>query len=106
MPGWYVHGEFAVQRVSPGYFRTFGISLIRGRYLEESDSANAPLVTVINETMARKYWPNEDPVGQQITADMSSYFPKMTIVGVVAGHPARRPGSDAVAGSVLVDGPV
>jgi predicted permease len=70
--------------VSPGYFRTLGIPLVRGRYLEASDSASAPLVTVINETMARKYWPNEDPVGQQITADMNSHFPKMTIVGVVA----------------------
>jgi predicted permease len=83
MPGWYVHGEFAIQRVSPGYFQTFGIPLLRGRYLEERDTANAPLVTVINETMARKYWPDEDPVGQQITADMNSYWPKMTIVGVV-----------------------
>jgi putative ABC transport system permease protein len=83
-PGWYVHGDLSVQRVTPGYFRTLGLRLLSGRYLDERDSADAPRVAVINETMAKRFWPNADPAGHVITADMISDFLPMTIVGVVA----------------------
>ena len=52
--------------VSPSYFVTLGMTLKKGRGLNERDVKGAPPVTVINETMARKYFPNENPVGKRI----------------------------------------
>jgi predicted permease len=54
-----------LNQVTPGYFRTMGLRLIRGREITEADRVGAPLVAVINETMARQYWENEDPLGKQ-----------------------------------------
>jgi putative ABC transport system permease protein len=82
----YHHGSISVERVTPDYFRTLGVKLRRGRLLEERDNATAPLVTVVNEAFVRKFFPSEDPIGRRITVDMTSYFPKMTIVGVVADN--------------------
>jgi putative ABC transport system permease protein len=69
--------------VSPGYFRAMGIPLIRGRMLSEQDHAQTPFATVISETMARRYWPNEDPLGKRINLDDSQTAPWRTIVGIV-----------------------
>ena len=52
--------------ISPNYFQVMRIPLIKGRYLSERDSGGSPWVVVINETMARRFWPNEDPIGKQI----------------------------------------
>jgi putative ABC transport system permease protein len=52
--------------VSPSYFRTLGIRLLLGRGLNEHDVAGSPSVTVINETMRRKYLPNQNPIGKRI----------------------------------------
>jgi macrolide transport system ATP-binding/permease protein len=52
--------------VSEGYFTTIGIPLVSGREFTRSDDENAPLVVIINETMAAKYWPGRDPVGQRL----------------------------------------
>ncbi|MBO0797799.1 MAG: ABC transporter permease [Blastocatellia bacterium] len=52
--------------ISPDYFNTLRIGLIRGRGIGERDDAGAPGVVVINETMARTFWPNEDPIGKRI----------------------------------------
>ena len=52
--------------VCPSYFRTLGMRVRRGRFLNEHDVAGAPAVTVINETMARKYFVNRDPLGQRV----------------------------------------
>jgi putative ABC transport system permease protein len=77
--------------ISPSYFHTLGIRLIEGRGLNEHDVAGAPLVTVINETMRRKYLPNQDPIGrsiliQQIVPGRTQLGPEQAweIVGVVA----------------------
>jgi putative ABC transport system permease protein len=51
---------------SPGYFETFKIPILRGRDFTDRDVAGAPGVVLINESMAKKYWPKEDPLGQQI----------------------------------------
>jgi putative ABC transport system permease protein len=67
--------------VSANYFRTLGIPLLRGRELNERDIQGATPVAVINETMARQYWPGEVPLGQRFRT--SSQMPWRTIVGVV-----------------------
>ncbi|MEO6726624.1 MAG: ABC transporter permease, partial [Blastocatellia bacterium] len=52
---------------TPEYFKTMGIPVIRGRYFEERDTAEGQPVTIIDESLARKFWPDEDPVGKRIT---------------------------------------
>src|SRR5262245_23137217 len=78
--------EFRV--VSPGYFRTLGIRLLRRRFIEDLDREGATPVAVINETQARAYWPNEDPLGRSLKLlDAGPEKAKtvfLTVVGVVA----------------------
>ena len=58
----------AVNRViSPDYFRTMGISLVRGRYFTPADNDEAPRVAIVNERLARDFWPGRDPIGGQLT---------------------------------------
>lgn len=67
---------------SAGYFRAIGTRVLRGRAFSDADLAGAPAVAIINQTMARRYWPGEDPVGARLSpewADGSS----LPIVGVV-----------------------
>jgi predicted permease len=72
--------------VSPGYFEAMRISLRRGRLLLDSDGPDAPHVAVINETMARKFWPDQDALGKRMKflgADEVEKTPWTTIVGIV-----------------------
>ncbi|HEX7955639.1 MAG TPA: ABC transporter permease, partial [Pyrinomonadaceae bacterium] len=66
---------------SPNYFRALGIPLKSGRYFGEHDAAGAPEVVVINETMARRFWPDEDPLGKRLRIGEN---PWRTVVGVVS----------------------
>jgi putative ABC transport system permease protein len=66
--------------VTERYFRTMGIRLLRGREFDERDREGAPSVVIINETMARRYWPNEDPIGASINFGQGN---RAEIVGVV-----------------------
>ena len=72
---------------SPGYFDVFKIPIIRGRAFKESDSTGAPGVVLINQAMVTKFWPKEDPVGQQIVIGkgVGPEFdePARQIIGVV-----------------------
>src|SRR5262249_6141845 len=52
--------------VTPGYFRALRLTMRRGRPLSERDRDGAPLAVVINETLARRYLPDEDPIGQHV----------------------------------------
>ncbi|HET7274272.1 MAG TPA: ABC transporter permease, partial [Longimicrobiaceae bacterium] len=70
------------QVVTPGYFETMGMSLLRGRFLTDADRADAVLSVAINETMAERYWPGEDPLGERFKLG-SGDRPWFTIVGVV-----------------------
>ena len=76
----------AVYRVVfPGYFRTMGISLLRGRDISEGDSMKAPGVVMVNDRLARRYWPGEDPIGKRITLDDDSPEKNrtwLTVIGV------------------------
>ncbi len=66
--------------VGPGYFKTLRIPLTRGRDFTDHDTEAAPGVVLINQAMVRRFWPDEDPLGKQITMDGKSFF---SIVGVV-----------------------
>jgi putative ABC transport system permease protein len=67
----------------PNYFQTMGIKLISGREFTEQDSLTAPGVIVINEALAKRYWPNEDPLGRRIKIGLfNTDAPWLTIVGV------------------------
>ncbi|MGH8246771.1 MAG: ABC transporter permease, partial [Gammaproteobacteria bacterium] len=74
--------EVRIRPVSPDYFKTVGIPLLRGRLLTEQDHIDAPAVVVINESMARRYFPDENPVGKKV-----GYF-RVTcdIVGIVGNE--------------------
>ena len=65
--------EAADDEVSPGVFTTLRIPLRKGRYLDEHDTASAPWVAVVNEAFARRYFPNQDPIGQQLLLRFEPY---------------------------------
>ncbi len=69
--------------VSPGYFNTMGIQLIRGRLFSAADGPDADRVIVVDEEFARRHWPGEDPVGRRVQVGGNS-APYATVVGVVA----------------------
>jgi putative ABC transport system permease protein len=69
--------------VSPDYFRTLGIRIVRGRDFTERDDERAPTVVVINETMAAKYWPGEDPIGKRMQLRYNDSPPR-EIIGIAA----------------------
>jgi len=72
--------------VSPGYFETFKIPLRKGRFFTEQDRMGTEPVAIIDENLARQYWPNEDPIGKRIELPQGNGTPPWaTIVGVV-GH--------------------
>jgi putative ABC transport system permease protein len=68
--------------VSPGYFETLGLPLRRGRLLNAHDRAGSPLALVISESLARRMFPNQDPVGRRVHVGPTN-MPWFTIVGVV-----------------------
>ncbi len=69
-------------RADANYFQAMGIQIHKGRVFTGQDQLHTPPVVVINQTMAQRFWPNEDPVGKAVNVD----FPKLTatVVGVVA----------------------
>jgi putative ABC transport system permease protein len=69
------------QAVTPEYFRTIGMSIVRGRGFTDSDRADAPYVAVVNETMARQMWAGADPIGHTLKM-FGDEAPWVTVVGV------------------------
>jgi predicted permease len=93
-------GPGAVYRVVlPGYFRTMGIALTRGRDISDLDTMHSPGVVVINQRLADRYWPGQDPIGKRITMDNPQKTPLwLTVIGVVSNAKqddwAARPESE------------
>jgi predicted permease len=85
------------QSVSRDYFKTMGIRLMAGRLFDERDVQGAPDVVIINQTMARTFWPGQDPLGRRIHP--GSTDPWCTIVGIV--DDVRNAGLDLPAGTEL-----
>lgn len=77
-PGFYP--EAFVRIVSNGYFKTMGIPLLAGRDFTEHDNTSSEKVIIVNDTLARRLWPGQDPIGQMVTQDGGR-----RVVGVVAG---------------------
>ncbi|MGB7923251.1 MAG: ABC transporter permease [Pyrinomonadaceae bacterium] len=82
------------RQISPNYFQAVGLALRQGRPFTEQDNEGATPVAVINETMARLYWPEENPLGKRFkVAGPPDTNPWLTIVGVVSD--VRQMGADA-----------
>lgn len=79
-----VHYDANHRQISPDYFKVMGISLKEGRGFNSADTQQSSLVAIVNETMARGFWPNEDVVGKRFKPGRpDSTEPWITIVGVV-----------------------
>jgi predicted permease len=85
--------EINFNGVTPGYFDALGIAVVRGRVLNDQDIVGAPAVAVVNETMARKYWPDGSAVGRTFKFGGSS--PLFEVVGVVRDVKYRALREDA-----------
>ena len=82
-PGHENEGRYRV--ASPDYFRTMGVSIIRGRAFTDQDKAGATPVVIVNETLARRHWPGQDPIGRRIRFyGPLDKAPWMEVVGVIA----------------------
>jgi hypothetical protein len=77
--------QAVIHFVTPGFFETLGIPLVRGRSFDDGDDADAPRVTVIGESLADRLWPEQDPLGRQLT--MSGVT--RTVVGVARNIAVR-----------------
>jgi predicted permease len=82
-PSYGEHNEVNERHISASYLSTLRASLIKGRFFTESDDPSKPGVAVINQTLARKYFPNQDPIGQSIADDEGGRPSVWQIVGVV-----------------------
>lgn len=73
------------RQVSTDYFTTMGVSLLKGRSFREADNSQASLVAMVDEEFVRRFWPNEDPVGQSVAISSDDDGPEWReVVGVVA----------------------
>ena len=77
--------------VTPNFFATMKIPMLRGRDFTDRDTATAPWVAIINETMAKRFFPGETPVGKRIRVDLSPEDQLREVVAVVKDIPASHP---------------
>ncbi|MGC4051986.1 MAG: ADOP family duplicated permease [Paludibaculum sp.] len=90
--------RFRSDEVSPGLFQTLGAPLMRGRFFTAADGPDAPRVAIVNDVMARRLWPGQDPIGARCKlGPVESPAPWITIVGVVATM--RRQGLETEPGA-------
>jgi putative ABC transport system permease protein len=74
--------EIDVRVISPGYLNTMRIPLLRGRDLNDADVVGGPPVVLVSESVARRFWPNEDPIGKHVTLTFSGKAAR-EVVGIV-----------------------
>jgi predicted permease len=96
-PGEEFHARY--HAATPGYFRAMGIPLLAGRAFNDGDKDGAKNAFVINQTMAKHYWPNEDPTGKRLSFSDdpkkdSDWTTVVGVVGDVKDHP-NSPGTEA-----------
>jgi putative ABC transport system permease protein len=74
--------EVSVRLLSPQFMKTMGIPIVRGRDVTDADTATSAPVVLVSESMAKQFWPNDDPIGKRLTL---TFFPKQVrqVVGVV-----------------------
>jgi len=83
-----------VARVSPEYFATLGIPIVQGRNFASTDTPKSPGVVIVNEAMARKYWPNQNAIGKRLR--IRTYNgPELEVVGVTADYKVSTVGEGA-----------
>ena len=82
-----------VTTVDAGFFEVFDIPLVAGRTFNDADTAEAPGAVIINETMARRFWPGENPIGKRINRGERD-GPWHEVVGVVRDYKVRTIGED------------
>ena len=70
--------------VTPDYFSTVGATVLRGRNSNEHDRADQPRVLLVNETAARRIWPNEDPVGKRVAVGQGGFHVGSEVIGIVS----------------------
>lgn len=71
--------------ITPGYLEALGVSLIRGRFFDDRDGENAPLVAIVSQKAARDFWPNQNPIGKRLKfGTLDSDGPWLQVVGVTA----------------------
>jgi hypothetical protein len=80
-----------VTRVTAGYFRTIGVPLLQGRDFDERDTVGSPGVAIINDTMARRYWPGDSAIGKRFRIRAAD-GPVFEVIGVSADHKVRTVG--------------
>ena len=76
--------------VTPDFFRTMRTDFVRGRDVNDGDTAARPWVAIVNETAARHFWPGEDPIGRRLTIDVVPDERPREVIGVVRDIPTRH----------------
>jgi len=89
------NGGASWNRVSAGYLQALGQKVVRGRGLSEADNENGELVVVVNETFAKRFYPNEDVLDKHFGLDLPKYSGKFRIVGVVNDSKFSSPRREA-----------
>ena len=74
-----------VRMATPGYFKTMGMSLLRGRNFSDQDRRESPAVLIVSESMANQVWPNEDPIGKRLMLDYNRGKYAYEVIGVTRG---------------------
>jgi predicted permease len=80
-------------RVSTHFLESIGVPIVRGRNFSDQDTASSPQVAIVNETFVKRFYPNQDPVGQHFGIDLPQYSGSFEIVGVFADFKMNQPES-------------